>query len=71
MAPLLANDPRFTNCVVRQALTYAVGRSFDTPEALAYAAGVAQPLMGKGTWPDLVRAVATSSAFVTRRGEGP
>ena len=71
LAPLLANDPRFTNCVVRQALTYAVGRSFDTSEARAYAAGVAQPLMGKGTWPDLVRAVATSAAFVTRRGEAP
>ncbi len=71
LAQWLVNDPRFLRCATKQMMTYAVGRSFDTTNALAYVAGVAQPLAGAGTWPQLVRAVANSQAFLTRRGEGP
>lgn len=67
----VVNDPRFLRCTTKQMLTYAVGRSFDSSDALAYVAGVAQPLVAAGTWPQLVRAVANSQAFLTRRGEGP
>ena len=71
LAQWLVNDPRFLRCATKQMLTYAVGRSFDAMDALAYVAGVAQPLTSSGTWPQLVRAVANSQAFLTRRGEGP
>jgi Protein of unknown function (DUF1592)/Protein of unknown function (DUF1588)/Protein of unknown function (DUF1595)/Protein of unknown function (DUF1587)/Protein of unknown function (DUF1585) len=72
LATLLANDSRFTRCMVKQALTYAVGRSFETPEGRGYVAGLADPLVkANATWPDLLRTVATSEAFLTRRGEGP
>jgi hypothetical protein len=72
LATSLAADARFTRCMVKQALTYAVGRSFDAPDARAYVAGLADPLAkAKATWPDLLNTVASSEAFLTRRGEGP
>ncbi len=71
LSNLLAKDPRFTRCMTKQVMTYAVGRTFDKSDAMAYVAGVADPLVGKGTWPDLLRTVASSQAFLTRRGEGP
>lgn len=71
MSQAIAADTRFTYCLVKQALTYGVGRSFDTVGGNAYVAGLAAPLVGKGTWPDLLRTIATSQAFLTRRGEGP
>ena len=71
IAQWVANDLRFTRCVTKQMMTYAVGRSFDASAALSYVAGVADPMAKTGTWPQLVHAVATSQAFLTRRGEGP
>ena len=72
LATSLAGDPRFTRCMVKQALTYAVGRSFDAIDARSYVAGLADPLAkAHATWPDLLKTVASSEAFVTRRGEGP
>ncbi|MES1172044.1 MAG: DUF1592 domain-containing protein, partial [Bacteroidota bacterium] len=71
LATFLANDKRFAACVMQQALTYAVGRSFDTQDGKNYVAGISEPFMGKGTWPELLKTVATSEAFLTRRGEGP
>jgi hypothetical protein len=71
LAHLLAADPRFAACMVRQALTYGVGRSFDAEDARAYVAGLAGPLSSTGTWRDLLRTVAKSQAFTTRRGEAP
>jgi hypothetical protein len=69
LAPLLAKDPRFASCVVRQLLTYGVGRSFEAKEGKAYANGLAVPLAGTGTWRDLLHTVVSSEAFRTRRGE--
>jgi hypothetical protein len=71
LSNLLAKDPRFTRCMAKQVMTYAVGRTFDKPDAMAYVAGMADPLVGKATWPDLLRTVASSQAFLSRRGEGP
>jgi hypothetical protein len=72
LATSLAADPRFIRCMVKQALTYAVGRSFDSRDARAYVAGLADPLAkANATWPDLLKTVASSEAFLTRRGEGP
>jgi hypothetical protein len=71
LAQLLAKDPRYARCIVKQTLTYAVGRSFDTPEGNSYVATVAAPLAKNGTWPDVLRSIATSQAFLTRRGEAP
>ena len=71
LATLIAGDKRFTRCVTKQAMTYGVTRPFDAMDSLAYVAGIADPLMGKGTWPDLLTKVATSEAFLTRRGEAP
>jgi hypothetical protein len=51
-------------------LTYAVGRSFGSKEAKAYAAGVGVPAKD-GTWPELIKAIVKSEAFLTRRGEAP
>jgi hypothetical protein len=72
LANAVAKDPRLTWCLTKQAMTYGVGRTFDTPEARAYLKNVAAPLAGaQGTWPALFKAVATSDAFLTSRGEGP
>jgi hypothetical protein len=71
LALALANDPRYAPCVTQQLLTYAVGRSFDTSEAKAYAATVAADASAGGTlgWQAALRAVVSSEAFRTRRGE--
>lgn len=68
LAHTLAKDPRFTSCVMKQVLTYAVGRSFDSQDGKSYVAGLALPL-AEATWPDLLHAVIKSKAFLTRRGE--
>jgi Protein of unknown function (DUF1592)/Protein of unknown function (DUF1588)/Protein of unknown function (DUF1587)/Protein of unknown function (DUF1595)/Protein of unknown function (DUF1585) len=71
IAQWIAKDPRFPRCMTKQMMTYAIGRSFDSTQALAYVAGAADPLASNGTWTQLVHTVATSQAFLTRRGEGP
>ncbi len=71
LANAIANSPKFIPCMAQQALTYAVGRSFESADAKAYAAGLAAKLVAEGhaTWRGLITAVATSDAFTTRRGE--
>ncbi len=73
LALALAEDPRYAPCVTQQLLTYAVGRSFDTDEAKAYAATVARDASAGGMlgWQAALRAVVSSEAFRTRRGEVP
>jgi hypothetical protein len=71
IAQWVAKDPRFPRCMTKQMMTFAIGRSFDSSQALAYVAGVAEPLASNGTWTQLVHSVAASQAFLTRRGEGP
>ncbi|HEY0871012.1 MAG TPA: DUF1585 domain-containing protein, partial [Acidothermaceae bacterium] len=71
LANAVASSPQFVPCMAQQALTYAVGRSFEGADARAYAAGLGTKLVadGHGTWRGLFAAVATSEAFTTRRGE--
>ena len=73
LALALAKDPRYAPCVTQQLMTYAVGRTFDNNEARAYAATVAADASAGGTlsWQAAVRAVVSSEAFRTRRGEAP
>jgi hypothetical protein len=68
LARAIAADADFPICVAKQMLTYAIGRSFSSPEAKAYAAGVGVRLKD-GTWPEFLKAVVKSEAFRTRRGE--
>ena len=68
LARAIAEDDDFPICVAKQLLTYAVGRSFGAPAAKAYAAGIG--IQGRAaTWPDFVKSIVTSEAFLTRRGE--
>jgi hypothetical protein len=70
LARAIAADDDYPICVAKQLLTYAVGRSFGAPEAKAYAAGIGLRSRSS-TWPELIKAVVTSQAFLTRRGEAP
>jgi hypothetical protein len=68
LAQAVAKDADYAICVAKQMLTYAVGRSFSSTEAKAYAAGIGVPAKD-ATWPDFIKAVVKSEAFRTRRGE--
>lgn len=68
LARAIAADDDYPICVAKQLLTYAVGRSFGAPAAKAYAAGIG--IQGRAaSWPDFIKSVVTSQAFLTRRGE--
>jgi hypothetical protein len=71
LATLLAGDPRFASCVAQQLLTYAVGRSFHTPEARVYAEALVAHARAEGRhgFRNLIDSVVQSEAFRTRRGE--
>ena len=71
LAELLATDPRYTACVTEKLLTYGVGRSFANAEGRAYSKALAQEALaeGKNDWRSWLAHVATSEAFLTRRGE--
>lgn len=68
LAQAIAKDADYAICVAKQMMTYAVGRSFASKEAKAYAAGIGVPAKD-ATWPDFIKAVIKSEAFRTRRGE--
>lgn len=68
MAAAIVADPRFPQNIVKQLLTYGVGRTFDTAAALGYVETVAVPLAKSGTWQAALQTVATSQAFMTTRG---
>ena len=68
MAAAVVADPRFPQNIVKQLLTYGVGRTFDTAAALGYVETVAVPLAKSGTWQAALQTVATSQAFMTTRG---
>jgi hypothetical protein len=71
LAELIATDPRFTSCVARQLLTYAVGRTFITQDGRDYATALAAHARANGQsgFRDLIVSVVQSEAFRTRRGE--
>jgi hypothetical protein len=68
IAQAIAADPRFAECVVKQALTYGIGRTFDQADALGYVETVAAPMLKGGQWQSLLQTVATSDGFLTTRG---
>jgi hypothetical protein len=68
IAQAIAADPRFTQCIVKQAMTYAIGRTFDAVDGLGYIETVAQPLLKGGTWQSALQTIVTSQAFLTTRG---
>jgi hypothetical protein len=68
IAQAIAADPRFAQCMVKQAMTYSIGRKFDTVAALGYVETVAAPLASGGQWQGLLQAVANSQGFLTTRG---
>jgi hypothetical protein len=69
LSQIVASDWRYAACVVKQAMTFGIGRSFDQPDAMDYVTGLAQPLQGKATWTDVLHTVVSSQAFQTTRGE--
>lgn len=68
IAQAIAADPRFAECMVKQAMTYGIGRTFDQADALAYVETVAAPLLKGAQWQTLLQTVATSDGFLTIRG---
>jgi hypothetical protein len=68
MASAIAADGRFVQCIMKEALTFGIGRSFELPDGLGYVETVAQPLAKGGTWQSALQAVVTSQAFLTTRG---
>jgi hypothetical protein len=68
MAAAIAADPRFVQCIVKEALTFGIGRSFEQPDGIGYVETVAQPLAKGGTWQSALQTVVTSQAFLTTRG---
>jgi hypothetical protein len=68
MAAAIAADPRFVQCIMKEALTFGIGRSFELPDGLGYVETVAQPLAKGGTWQSALQTVVTSQAFLTTRG---
>jgi hypothetical protein len=71
LATLIARDSRLAGCFTKQLLTYAVGRSFRTGAGSSTADALVQHARAAGQQGvrDLIRAVALSEAFSTRRGE--
>jgi hypothetical protein len=68
IAQAIAADPRFAECMVKQAMTYGIGRTFDQADALGYVETVAAPLVKGAPWQTLLQTVATSDGFLTTRG---
>jgi hypothetical protein len=69
LANHVAKDPRLAWCLTKQVMTFAVGRSFEPPDARAYVRGIAEQMGATPTWAGLIKAVAKSQAFLTARGE--
>lgn len=69
MAALIANDPRFTRCLTKQVLTYALGRGVEEADA-PFLEQIEKDLPARGSsLSGLVKLIATSEPFRMRRGE--
>jgi hypothetical protein len=69
MAQLLSQDPRFTRCLTKQLMTYALGRGVDDADA-PFLEQIEKALPERGnTLRGLMTLIATSEAFRMRRGE--
>lgn len=69
MAQLLAEDPRFTRCLTKQLMTYALGRGIEDVDA-PFLEQIEKDLPGRGsTLRGLIGLITTSEPFRMRRGE--
>ena len=69
MAALIANDPRFTQCLTKQVMTYALGRGVEEADA-PFLQQIEKDLPARGSsLGGLLTLVATSEPFRMRRGE--
>ncbi len=69
MAQLLSKDPRFTRCLTKQLVTYALGRGVEEADA-PFLEQIEKGLPERGnTLRGLIELVATSEPFRMRRGE--
>jgi len=69
LAVALKADPRLTSCIVRQLLTYAIGRGPTPADACAMQEMTRKFDAAADRLPDLFAIVATSDVFTQRRGE--
>ncbi len=69
LAVTLKADPRLTGCVVRQLLTYAIGRGPTPADACAMQEMTRKFDASANRLPDLFSIVASSEVFTQRRGE--
>lgn len=69
LAQLLTKDPRFTRCLTKQLMTYALGRGVEEADA-PFLEQIEADLPGRGnTLRGLMQLIATSEPFRMRRGE--
>jgi hypothetical protein len=69
LAATLKTDPRLTGCIVRQLVTYALGRG-ETPADACALDDISRRFEAQGSrLPDLFPIIATSDVFTQRRGE--
>jgi hypothetical protein len=69
LSALVAKDQRFSQCLIKQVMTYALGRGVEASDA-SFIEQIESDLPGRGdTLRGLITLVATSEPFRTRRGE--
>lgn len=69
LAPILANDPRFTHCMTEKMLTYALGRGMEAHDEVAVDR-IHDKLLARGaSLRDLIVLIVQSDRFLYRRGE--
>jgi hypothetical protein len=73
MATVLARDARFSDCLTRKFMTFAVGRLLNQPSDGALVASLAaKARAASGSFPSIVRQVLLSDGFRSRQGRpGP
>jgi Protein of unknown function (DUF1592)/Protein of unknown function (DUF1588)/Protein of unknown function (DUF1587)/Protein of unknown function (DUF1595)/Protein of unknown function (DUF1585)/Ca-dependent carbohydrate-binding module xylan-binding len=70
MAQLISKDPRFTRCLTKQLMTYALGRGLYDEIDAPFLEKIEADLPGRGyTLRGLITLIATSEPFRMRRGE--
>jgi hypothetical protein len=69
MLPLLADHPDVQRCVTEKAMTYALGRGLTNSDDVYVEEVSARAASGAMSIEDLAKSIATSDAFMMRRGE--
>jgi hypothetical protein len=69
MADVIASDPRYSSCVSKQLMTFALGRGTDARDREYLEYITAEFTAGGSKLRDLIKLVVTSEPFRLRRGE--